>query len=106
MLISGLDTDIVVAPADVEYGEVARALQSLEISRDKQQRVFVLHRHHIQRTVVLVRATRWRWAELAGAKRRSHKKLRGSKSQIILSYSGSKNCPNVCLFWRERLVGQ
>ena len=49
VLISGLNTDIVIAPADIKLGEVAHAAEL----GDKRQRVFVLHHHCIQRAVVL-----------------------------------------------------
>ena len=53
MLIPGFDADIVVAPADVEFGEIVCAAELGDKLGDKWQRVFVLHRHHIQCMVVL-----------------------------------------------------
>ena len=56
MLVSGLNPDIVITPADVQLGEVASSVEFGDKLGDKWEWVLIFHGHGIQRAIILHQA--------------------------------------------------
>ena len=58
VLVSGLNPDIVITPADVQLGEVASSAEFGDKLRDKRKWILIFHSHGIERAIVLHQAER------------------------------------------------